>query len=216
MPTSVHRAHESGETRLSCPAKAGKGDHPKGGGRGVELNDTLSTTAKRRVRRPLHHASHGPPPPLSRGRISAPVLAARMRPSFCKTPLQWKGEGERGGKRRGGACRFLSATLFAGSSLRGAKRRSNPVPRRRPGLLRGACHRAGHFGPDPLARNDEKGSGTPTDASYPRAVSADTAAHPAGCARLSAFHRGSDPREFSSQRPSFRPCFLGRGLAPIL
>ena len=23
-----------------------------------------------------------------------------------------------------------------------------------PGLLRGACHRAGHFGPDPLARND--------------------------------------------------------------
>ena len=22
------------------------------------------------------------------------------------------------------------------------------------GLLRGACHRAGHFGPDPLARND--------------------------------------------------------------
>jgi CspA family cold shock protein len=23
------------------------------------------------------------------------------------------------------------------------------------GLLRGACHRAGHFGPDPLARNDE-------------------------------------------------------------
>ena len=24
------------------------------------------------------------------------------------------------------------------------------------GLLRGACHRAGHFGPDPLARNDER------------------------------------------------------------
>jgi hypothetical protein len=24
-----------------------------------------------------------------------------------------------------------------------------------PGLLRGACHPAGHFGPDPLARNDE-------------------------------------------------------------
>jgi hypothetical protein len=23
------------------------------------------------------------------------------------------------------------------------------------GLLRGACHRAGHFGPDPLARNDD-------------------------------------------------------------
>jgi len=24
-----------------------------------------------------------------------------------------------------------------------------------PGLLRGVYHRAGHFGPDPLARNDE-------------------------------------------------------------
>ena len=30
--------------------------------------------------------------------------------------------------------------------------------RRRTGLLRGACHRAGHFGPDPLARNDESKS----------------------------------------------------------
>ena len=28
----------------SCPAIARKGDHPKGGGRGVGLNDTLSTT----------------------------------------------------------------------------------------------------------------------------------------------------------------------------
>ena len=26
------------------------------------------------------------------------------------------------------------------------------------GLLRGACHRAGHFGPDPLARNDDVGA----------------------------------------------------------
>jgi hypothetical protein len=35
-------------------------------------------------------------------------------------------------------------------------RRSNPeseIPA--PGLLRGACRRAGHFGPDPLARNDD-------------------------------------------------------------
>src|SRR5580704_14919133 len=41
------------------------------------------------------------------------------------------------------------------SSLRA--KRSNPVLRRRAELLlRGACHRAGHFGPDPLApRNDE-------------------------------------------------------------
>src|SRR5579871_1087989 len=34
-------------------------------------------------------------------------------------------------------------------------RRSNPEPVHRAGLLRGACHRAGHFGPDPLARNDD-------------------------------------------------------------
>src|ERR1700689_432119 len=45
-------------------------------------------------------------------------------------------------------------------SLREAKRRSNPGPRRGTGLLRGACHRAGHFGPDPLARNDGEGKNT--------------------------------------------------------
>src|SRR3984885_15922361 len=52
--------------------------------------------------------------------------------------------------------------------------------------------------------------------SDPRAVPPGTAAHPSGCAHLSAFHRGSDPGELSSQGPSSRPCFLGRGLAPIL
>src|ERR1700733_2476776 len=41
---------------LSCPAPAGKEDHPKGGGRGVGLNETLSSTAKRQVRRPFHRA----------------------------------------------------------------------------------------------------------------------------------------------------------------
>ena len=40
---------------------------------------------------------------------------------------------------------------------------------------------------------------------------AGTAAHPAGCARLSAFHHGSRQRDLSSQRLSFRPGFLGRG-----
>jgi hypothetical protein len=57
-------------TYSSCPALAGKGDRlaQQGGGRGVGRNDTLATTAERRVRRPLHHASHGPPPPLARGR----------------------------------------------------------------------------------------------------------------------------------------------------
>jgi hypothetical protein len=41
-------------------------------------------------------------------------------------------------------------------SLRGAKRRSNPDdPSDASRLLRGACHRAGDFAPDPSARNDE-------------------------------------------------------------
>ena len=53
---------------LPRPAKAGRGDRPKGGGRGAGLAEFLSTKVKRRVERPLHHASHGPPPPLSRGR----------------------------------------------------------------------------------------------------------------------------------------------------
>src|ERR1700734_3092519 len=37
------------------------------------------------ARRPLHHASRGPPPPLSRVRISALVLAARLRARVWKT-----------------------------------------------------------------------------------------------------------------------------------
>ena len=37
-------------------------------------------------------------------------------------------------------------------------------------------------------------------------------AHPAGRARLSAFHHGSRLREYSSRRLGFRPGFLGLGL----
>ena len=37
-----------------------------------------ATATKLRFRRPLHHATRGPPPPLSRVRISAPVLAPRF------------------------------------------------------------------------------------------------------------------------------------------
>src|ERR1700691_5876826 len=48
------------------------------GGRGAGLDDSPATKATRRVGRPLHHASHGPPPPLSRGRIREGVLAARL------------------------------------------------------------------------------------------------------------------------------------------
>jgi hypothetical protein len=39
------------------------------------------------------------------------------------------------------------------------QRRNDPDSRpRRPGLLRGVYHRAGHFGPDPLARDDASGA----------------------------------------------------------
>src|ERR1700733_2793487 len=49
------------------PAKAGKGDHAKRGGRGVGLNATLSTTARRRVRRPFHRARARSPSPVFTG-----------------------------------------------------------------------------------------------------------------------------------------------------
>jgi hypothetical protein len=55
------------------------------------------------------------------------------------------------------------------SSLQGAKRRSNPKPRRTTGSLRGACHRAGHFRPGALARND---ASTRVLATHPRPSSA--------------------------------------------
>jgi hypothetical protein len=40
-----------------------------------------TTTTKRRLRRPLHHATRGPPPPLSRVRMHTIVLATHPRPS---------------------------------------------------------------------------------------------------------------------------------------
>jgi hypothetical protein len=47
----------------------------------------------------------------------------------------------------------LRYEVIARSPARGdeAIQRLSPAP----GLLRGAWHRVGHFGPDPLARNDE-------------------------------------------------------------
>jgi len=64
---------------LSRPATAGRGDRTKCGGRGAGIDDPLATTTKRRVRRPLHHATRGPPPPLSWGRIQTIILAMRLR-----------------------------------------------------------------------------------------------------------------------------------------
>ncbi len=57
-----------------APRKRGRGDRPKGGGRGN------GGEAGRNAARPLHHASRGPPPPLLRGRIStAPSRRTRSR-----------------------------------------------------------------------------------------------------------------------------------------
>ena len=77
----------------SFPAIAGKGDHPKGGGRGVGLDDTLSTTVKRRVRRPFHRARARSPLPRLHGggsnashpRASCLVIARsqRVRPEVA-------------------------------------------------------------------------------------------------------------------------------------
>jgi putative ABC transport system substrate-binding protein len=50
--------------RIRCfilPRVAGKGNRPKGGGRGVGREARIDAA------RPLHHASHGPPPPLRGG-----------------------------------------------------------------------------------------------------------------------------------------------------
>src|SRR5579863_469198 len=46
---------------LPAPRQRGGGT-AEGGGRGAGLNDLSATTTKRRVRRPLHHATRGPPP----------------------------------------------------------------------------------------------------------------------------------------------------------
>jgi hypothetical protein len=47
------------------------------------------------------------------------------------------------------------------------KRRSNPIRHRRAGLLRGVYRRAGHFGPDPLAHNDDNKNRSRDASSHP-------------------------------------------------
>ena len=72
----------------SRPATAGRGDRAERGGRGAGLNAPPATTTKRRVRGPLHHASRGPPPPLSRGRMQyIPVPARTCARECCRTTM---------------------------------------------------------------------------------------------------------------------------------
>jgi hypothetical protein len=53
-------------------------------------------------------------------------------------------------RMRRGVARMIFIVVIARSE---ATKQSRASPKT--GLLRGACHRAGHFGPDPLPRNDE-------------------------------------------------------------
>jgi hypothetical protein len=62
---------------LSSPAPAGEGDHlaQQDGGGGAGRDVSLAATEVPRGLRPLHRASRGPPPPLSRVRIKAGLRA---------------------------------------------------------------------------------------------------------------------------------------------
>jgi hypothetical protein len=70
---------------------------------------------------------------------------------------------------------------------------------------------AGPVGSPRLRRRKDKGSGTPRDAWLNDPHPCGARQRSFGSARLSAFHRGSRPRDYSSQRLSVRPCFLGLG-----
>ena len=88
----MHRSFRRRET--------GEGDRPKGGGGDAGRDELHSAKATRGVRRPLHHASHGPPPPLWRGRkeyglvLAAPFSCVRVLPKrFPRTSQSKKGGG---------------------------------------------------------------------------------------------------------------------------
>ena len=69
----------------SSPVQTGRGGpRRRRGGRGAGLNEPLSMTAKRRVRRPLHRRFGRSLSPASRVRMNETVLATRSRPSFAK------------------------------------------------------------------------------------------------------------------------------------
>ena len=68
-----------GGHKFSSPVGAGEGDRSEGGGRGVGDEDSLQAAC------PLHHASHGPPPPLRyapRGRMKGYATLTLASPPF--------------------------------------------------------------------------------------------------------------------------------------
>ena len=106
----------------SRPATAGRGDRAQRGGRGAGVGEFSSNENKRRVTRPLHHTTRGPPPPLSRWRISAIILAARLRPRVLQN-LSREAR-SRGWKRMRGVvprCFSVRYARFANSKQRKKK-----------------------------------------------------------------------------------------------
>jgi hypothetical protein len=88
--TKLGRLYVARTLQLSAPTIVGEGDRAQRGGRGACLNASLSlqgnerrrryfleSVASRRVPRPFHHPSGGPPSPLSRGRMKEVSVAMR-------------------------------------------------------------------------------------------------------------------------------------------
>ena len=101
-------------------------------------------------------------------RLDHLLLSPALPPRLIKAGVDRSVRGEEGAsdhapawvELRDGAARN-KAPLRVASSLRGAKATKQSRAVAPPGLLRGARHRAGHFGPDPVARRDTKSARRP-------------------------------------------------------
>ncbi len=162
----------------------------------------------RRVRRPLHHASRGPPPPLSRVRIARIVLAARLRARVLQN-LSREAR-SRGGREYEGW--RLVVSLFATPV--------SPIPNTVARIERSEIReRSTRSKADPGFASLNPGYEVRRkEAERRQALILYPPHHRVrlcpgeGTARLPAFHHGSRQRESSSLGLSFRPGFLGRGL----
>ncbi len=160
----------------SRPAIAGRGDRPKGGGRGAGNNESLSTKVERRVRRPLHHpalasqAPDGPPPPLSRGRKK---IQSRSRGAVFDSHPSYEHAKKLRRKSRPSSDR--SGSGGPDPSRSGAARKNGKERKER-------------------KQNAERRN--------PTSALARCGARPAGRARLPAFHCGSRQGDYSSPRLS--------------
>ncbi len=173
----------------------------KCGRRGANIDDFPSMKAKRDARRPLHHATRGPPPP---------------RYAWSPSPACAGADEDKLSRSRGALSRrSVCGSRFSKNTDRHCeerKPRSNPE--------RSGC--TGLLSPrSALSRNDERkeGCGTPTDAGHccPHANGVRHAprkrrlAPPSACGRahLSAFHRGSCQGEYLIPKARPGPGFVG-------